>query len=142
MKEKYYLQSDIAEITKNLEKHLKYFSGKKFLISGANGFLGKYFIKTLINLNKKLKKKTSIVAIDIKFDKCEIYSDKNVKKIEQDINNINKLNFLLINTEEEVQNIQILKIKLKLTETLMFLEDLLKMIKFGQNMFRGKLSFI
>ena len=45
MKEKYYLQSDIAEITKNLEKHLKYFSGKKFLISGANGFLGKYFIK-------------------------------------------------------------------------------------------------
>ena len=93
MKEKYYLQSDIAEITKNLEKHLKYFSGKKFLISGANGFLGKYFIKTLINLNKKLKKKTSIVAIDIKFDKCEIYSDKNVKKIKQDINNISKLNF-------------------------------------------------
>ena len=93
MKEKYYLQSDIAEITKNLEKHLKYFSGKKFLISGANGFLGKYFIKTLINLNKKLKKKASIVAIDIKFDKCEIYSDKNVKKIKQDINNISKLNF-------------------------------------------------
>ncbi len=29
MKEKYYLQSDIAEITKNLEKHLKYFYGKK-----------------------------------------------------------------------------------------------------------------
>ena len=51
MNEKYYLQSDIAEITKNVEKHLKYFSGKKFLISGANGFLGKYFIKTLINLN-------------------------------------------------------------------------------------------
>ena len=93
MKEKYYLQSDIAEITKNLEKHLKYFSGKKFLISGANGFLGKYFIKTLINLNKKLKKKASIVAIDIKFDKCEIYYDKNVKKIKQDINNITKLNF-------------------------------------------------
>ena len=96
MKEKYYLQSDIAEITKNLEKHLKYFSGKKFLISGANGFLGKYFIKTLINLNKKLKKKTSIVAIDIKFDKCEIYSDKNVKKIKQDINNIRKLISIII----------------------------------------------
>ena len=93
MKEKYYLQSDIAEITKNLEKHLKYFSGKKFLISGANGFLGKYFIKILITLNKKLKKKASIVAIDIKFDKCEIYSDRYVKKIKQDINNISKLNF-------------------------------------------------
>ena len=85
MKEKYYLQSDIAEITKNLEKYLKYFSGKKFLISGANGFLGKYFIKILITLNKKLKKKASIVAIDIKFDKCEIYSDRYVK--------IGKLNF-------------------------------------------------
>ena len=93
MKEKYYLQSDIAEITKNLERHLKYFSGKKFLISGANGFLGKYFIKILITLNKKLKKKASIVAIDIKFDKCEIYSDRYVKKIKQDINNIGKLNF-------------------------------------------------
>ena len=76
MKEKYYLQSDIAEITKNLEKHLKYFSGKKFLISGANVFLGKYFIKILITLNKKLKKKTSIVPIDLKFDKCEIYSGR------------------------------------------------------------------
>ncbi len=93
MNEKYYLQSDIEEITKNLEKQLKYFSGKKFLISGANGFLGKYFIKTLINLNKKLKKKASVIAIDIKFDNCEIYSDKNVKKIKKDINKVSNLNF-------------------------------------------------
>jgi len=93
MNEKYYLDSDINEISNNLKNYLKYFSGKKFLISGANGFLGKYFIKTLVTLNKSLKKKIKIVAIDIKFDVCEIYLDKNVKKIKQDINNINKLNF-------------------------------------------------
>ena len=57
MNEKYYLDSDINEISNNLKKDLKYFSGKKFLISGANGFLGKYFIKTLLRINNNLKKK-------------------------------------------------------------------------------------
>ena len=38
MSEKYYLNSDIKEIANNLKKDLKFFSGKKFLISGANGF--------------------------------------------------------------------------------------------------------
>ena len=52
MNEKYYLNSDIEEIVTNLKKYSKYFSGKKFLISGANGFLGKYFIKTLLLMNK------------------------------------------------------------------------------------------
>ena len=93
MNEKYYLNSDIVEIKNNLKKYLKYFSGKKFLISGANGFLGKYFIKTLLTLNHDLKKKVKIFAIDIKFDQSEIYLDKNVRKIKQNINNIKKLNF-------------------------------------------------
>jgi len=93
MNEKYYLNSDIEEIVTNLKKYSKYFSGKKFLISGANGFLGKYFIKTLLLMNKNFKKKIKILAIDIKFDKCEIYLDKNVKKIKQDINNIKNISF-------------------------------------------------
>ena len=93
MNEKYYLNSDIDEITNNLKKYLKYFSGKKFLISGANGFLGKYFIKTLLTINNNLKKKAKIFAIDIKFDQSEIYLDKNVRKIKQNINDIKKLNF-------------------------------------------------
>ena len=93
MNEKYYLNSDIEEIKNNLNKSLKYFSGKKFLISGANGFLGKYFIKTLLLINKDLKKKVKIIAIDIKFDKSEIYLDKNVIKIKKDINNIKKINY-------------------------------------------------
>ena len=93
MSEKYYLDSDIQEICNNLQDNSKLFSGKKFLISGANGFLGKYFIKTLLVMNKNLKKQIKILAIDIKFDKCEIYLDKNVKKIKKDINKIDKLNF-------------------------------------------------
>jgi UDP-glucuronate decarboxylase len=93
MSEKYYLNSDISEICNNLNSYSKYFSGKKFLISGANGFLGKYFIKTLLVMNTTLTKKVKILAIDIKFDKSEIYLDKNVKKIKKNINNITKINF-------------------------------------------------
>ena len=52
MNEKYYLDSDINEIVKNLKKYSRNFEGKKFLISGANGFLGKYFIKSLIKINQ------------------------------------------------------------------------------------------
>ncbi len=93
MSEHFYLNSDIEEICSNLQKYKKIISGKKFLISGANGFLGKYFIKTLLIMNKTLPKKVKILAIDIKFDKCEIYSDKNVKKLKQDINKIKSIKF-------------------------------------------------
>ena len=93
MNEKFYLNSDIEEISNNLQKYKKIISGKKFLISGANGFLGKYFIKTLLTMNKTLSKKVKILAIDIKFDSCEIYLDKNVKKLKLDINKIKSLKF-------------------------------------------------
>ena len=93
MSEKYFLESDIKVIVENLRKYIKYFEGKKFLISGANGFLGKYFIKSLITINKSLKKKIKILAIDIKFDKCDIYLDKHVSKIKLNINNFNKIKF-------------------------------------------------
>ena len=39
MSEKYYLNSDIEEIKKNLKIYKLNFSGKNFLISVANGFL-------------------------------------------------------------------------------------------------------
>ena len=66
MNEKYYLNSDIEEICKNIKSYSKLISGKVFLISGANGFLGKYFIKTIISMNSQLNKKAKIIAIDIK----------------------------------------------------------------------------
>ena len=93
MNEKYYLLSDIKEIVNNLKKYHRNFFGKKFLITGANGFLGKYFIKVILEINKKTKNKIKILAIDIKFDNCEIYKDQNVKKLKKDINKIYKFNF-------------------------------------------------
>ena len=38
MNEKYYLNSDIEEICKNIKSYSKLISGKVFLIPGANGF--------------------------------------------------------------------------------------------------------
>ena len=93
MNEKYYLLNDIREIVNNLKKYHRNFFGKKFLITGANGFLGKYFIKVILEINKKTKNKAKILAIDIKFDNCEIYKDQNVKKLKKDINKIDKFNF-------------------------------------------------
>jgi UDP-glucuronate decarboxylase len=93
MNEKYYLETDIKEIVENIKKYKKYFEGKKFLISGANGFLGKYFIKSLIDLNKYLKNKILILAIDIKFDQCDIYNNKYVSKKKLDINKFKKITF-------------------------------------------------
>ena len=55
MNEKFYLESDIDEIVNNSKKYHKKIFGKKFLISGANGFLGNLlsfilFLKKLITL--------------------------------------------------------------------------------------------
>ena len=93
MSEKYYLENDIKEIVKNLKKYHSKFYGKKFFITGANGFLGKYFIKVIIELNKLTKNKIKVLANDIRFDKCEIFFDKNVKTLKKDINKIKKYKF-------------------------------------------------
>ena len=93
MNEKYYLNTDINEIVKNLRKYHYKFYGKKFFITGANGFLGKYFIKVIIEINKKTNNKIKVLANDIKFDSCDIFKDKNVKIIKKDINKIKRFSF-------------------------------------------------
>ena len=93
MNEKYYLYSDIQEIVNNLKKYHNKFYGKRFFITGANGFLGKYFIKVINEINKKTNNKIKVLANDIKFDDCEIFKEKNVKIIKKDINNIRKFNY-------------------------------------------------
>ena len=93
MSERYYLEKDIKEIVKNLRKYKNKIYGKKFFITGANGFLGKYFIKVINELNKQTNKKIKVIANDIKFDNCEIFYDKNVKIIKKDINKIYNFNY-------------------------------------------------
>ena len=93
MNEKYYLYSDIKEIVNNLKIYHNKIYGKSFFISGANGFLGKYFIKVITEINKRTKNKIKVLANDIRFDNCEIFKDKNVKIIKKDINKIKKFNY-------------------------------------------------
>ena len=93
MSERYYLEKDIKEIVKNLRKYKNKIYGKKFFITGANGFLGKYFIKVINELNKQTNKKIKVIANDIKFDNCDIFYDKNVKIIKKDINKIYNFNY-------------------------------------------------
>ena len=84
--EKFFLKNDINAIIKKISPESKRLNKKKFLITGANGFLGKYFIACLLELNKVLKNKIRIYAIDIQFDNCDLFNDKFVKCIKKDIN--------------------------------------------------------
>jgi nucleoside-diphosphate-sugar epimerase len=84
--ENFFLTNDINAIIKKISKESKKLDKKKFLITGANGFLGKYFIACLVELNKILKNKIKIYAIDIQFDDCDLFNNKFVKCIKRDIN--------------------------------------------------------
>ena len=65
---------DIEEVIKNTESFSKYFSGKKILITGGNGFLGRYFVEIFKNFNTFLKKPIRLYVFDTSIK-------KNIKKI-------------------------------------------------------------
>lgn len=59
------LDSDITEIASTLGPIAKEFSGKRILITGARGFLGRYFTDVLMALNANvLDKPCEVVALD------------------------------------------------------------------------------
>tara|TARA_A100001035_G_scaffold280356_1_gene285816 strand:- start:161 stop:1207 length:1047 start_codon:yes stop_codon:yes gene_type:complete len=59
------LNSDLEEIIIGLKREINKFSGKNILITGARGFLGRYFIDLFSLLNEKyLSSKINIVGID------------------------------------------------------------------------------
>jgi len=59
------LDSDIEEIAQSLGPTAHAFSGKRILITGARGFLGRYFTDVFLRLNAKvLAEPCEIVAID------------------------------------------------------------------------------
>ena len=84
--ENFFLKKDIDVIIKKISGETKKLNNTKFLITGANGFLGKYFIACLLEINKVLRKKIKIYAIDIQFDNCELFNSKVIKCIKRDIN--------------------------------------------------------
>jgi len=60
----YFLSSDIDEIVIRLSKSLEKMRGKKILITGAAGFLGRYFIGVFQHFNTISESPISIVALD------------------------------------------------------------------------------
>ena len=58
------ISNDIETILRNTKKFSKYFSGKRILITGGNGFIGKYFVETFKEYNKFLKKPILVYVYD------------------------------------------------------------------------------
>ncbi len=59
------LPTDIDEIVDRIRPHASKFTGKTVLITGARGFLGRYFIDIFVALNKSvLDKPVKVIALD------------------------------------------------------------------------------
>ncbi len=82
---KFYIDNDIEKIYNNTKKFINKFSDKKILITGGNGFLGKYFVKVFLEYNKFLKKPLKLVVLDLKFKKNDKINVSNVTYIEKDV---------------------------------------------------------
>ena len=78
-----YLGKDIEAIIKYTTNLKNKFKGKKILITGGNGFLGKYFIEYFRALNKEIQKPINLTAYDISFDRNKY--EKNIKLIKKDV---------------------------------------------------------
>jgi len=66
-----FLIEDIEEIIKNTENFSKLFNGKRILITGGNGFLGKYFVEIFKTFNTFLKKPIKLYVFDTSIKKNE-----------------------------------------------------------------------
>ncbi len=84
------IKSDIQEIINNLSDEYEYFNGKKILITGGNGFLGRYFLAVFHRLNNDYLSKPCTVSI---FDNLiipskndfDLFDDSNIQFINYDV---------------------------------------------------------
>ena len=85
------IKSDIEEIAKSLIDESDYLNNKNIIISGAFGFIGKYILESLIQIQNNNKIKTNIYAVDnfITSDKKikSYFENKGINCIDHDINN-------------------------------------------------------
>ena len=72
----YLLNEDIDAVYLNTKNIVKKLEGSTILITGGNGFLGKYFLEIFKKYNEVFKKKIEIVVYDNTFKK-NIYNKKN-----------------------------------------------------------------
>ncbi len=78
------LNTDIEDIIKNTKNIIKFFNGKKILITGGNGFLGKYFVEVFKEYNKFLSKPMKIIVYDTNIKKNN-NSSSNLIFIKKDV---------------------------------------------------------
>ena len=79
------LNDDIEKIFLNTKKIAKSLEGKKILITGGNGFLGKYFVEIFRRYNKFLNKKIELLVYDNNLKK-NFYERKNkISFIKKDV---------------------------------------------------------
>jgi len=74
---KYVVDSDIEEIFLIMESSLKKLSGKTIVITGAAGFLGRYFLSVFARANQSLKIPIKMIGIDNYITSNEEYSESN-----------------------------------------------------------------
>ena len=81
----HFLDSDINEIVNNTKNISKYFSGKNILITGGNGFLGKYFVEIFKQYNYSLNKPIKVFVYDVTINKKKLSNSQNIKFIKKDV---------------------------------------------------------
>ena len=88
----FFLKKDIDTIIKNTKNISSYFSGKKILITGGNGFLGKYFVEVFKEYNKYLKKPIKVFIYDTTSKNKSLKNLPNIKFIKKDVSKKLKVN--------------------------------------------------
>ena len=96
-------EKDINAIVKNTKNISKFFSGKRVVITGGNGFLGKYFTQTIDTFNYKYKKNIKLTNVDnfitSKNNFFKSIRSKNIKFLKADagkkINIKSKVDFII-----------------------------------------------
>ncbi|MBF0383332.1 MAG: NAD-dependent epimerase/dehydratase family protein [Magnetococcales bacterium] len=83
----FFLDSDIDEIIKMIGAGVNHLEGKRILITGGGGFLGRYFLLFLNRLNKTVfKKPVEVTLVDLKFKEDFGQLDiKHIHLIEHDV---------------------------------------------------------
>ena len=60
----FFIDSDIENVITQTSSELNYLIGKRVLISGGSGFLGRYFNEVISKFNSENKLKIDLVSVD------------------------------------------------------------------------------
>ena len=81
---KMFLESDINELQIRLEKSLQKIGGKTLLLTGAAGFLGRYFMEVLLGFNENNpKNRIKVIALDSYISSGKSKFDSEAKKFDE-----------------------------------------------------------